>query len=482
MDGGLRVARAPRDADCSSDQARLDDAVGRLERLDPHCSARTGLSRRQISFLGLLLLAVGWCFWCYPHAVWQCGEAFLALAFATFLSIRLLALQHLVGRKPMPVAQLASLEPLPVYTVIVALHDEAKVVAQLVEALRGLDYPPAALDIIFALEAHDAPTADALEACGLPGHMGIVIVPPGLPRTKPRALCYALTFARGDYVVVYDAEDAPDPGQLRAAVTAFRTGDASLGCVQARLTIADRPHDALAMQFAIEYAALFDAILPALTKRGLPVLLGGTSNHFPRHVLEDVGGWDPYNVTEDADLGIRLARAGWQVDVLDSATLEDAPDSWRFWFAPRTRWQKGWLQTYFVHMRQPVRLWRELGPRGFAAFQIVLGGGLLCAFVHPLFYGWLFWNIGHGTLAPPTGPAAWVWWMATANIATAFAVSIIVAHLAIRRRRTGTLGRHALVSPLYWLPISLALYRAIWEWNTFPHYWAKTPHRPRSGR
>jgi cellulose synthase/poly-beta-1,6-N-acetylglucosamine synthase-like glycosyltransferase len=180
----------------------------------------------------------------------------------------------------------------------------------------------------------------------LDAHMQVLVVPEGAPRTKPRATQYALQFARGEYVVVYDAEDAPEPDQLRRALAALRAGGERLGCLQAQLNIYNSDATWFTRQFTVEYTALFDCILPTLERLRLPVPLGGTSNHFPRAVLDAVGGWDPYNVTEDADLGIRLARAGWHVGVLNSTTWEEAPPTFRIWKGQRTRWLKGWMQPH----------------------------------------------------------------------------------------------------------------------------------------
>ena len=412
-------------------------------------------------------------------------QVLFALAFALLLCARLLALHHVLSNPPAPdptskFAQLAVQADgqLPIYSVLIALHDEVPVVAQLVGAMRALDYPAAKLDIIFALEAHDQSTRAALLATNLPAHMRLVIVPDGLPRTKPRALCYALTFTRGDYVVVYDAEDLPDPCQLRRALAAFQSGSANLGCLQASLAINNAHESWLTAQFAIEYTALFDAILPTFAHYNLPVPLGGTSNHFRRQALEASGGWDPWNVTEDADLGLRLARFGWHVDVLNSTTWEEAPAKVAPWLAQRTRWQKGWLQTYFVHMRNPTRLWRELGPKSWIWFQIVLGGGLISTLAHPWFFVALAIDWANGGLFPAleSGPRAWFWWLAIINLAAAAVVTILLALLALKRRGRSSLYLQALMSPLYWLPISIAGYRAIYEWFRAPFYWAKTPH------
>ena len=308
--------------------------------------------------------------------------------------------------------------------------------------------------------------------------MRILTVPEGFPRTKPRALCFALTYARGSYVVVYDAEDLPDPSQLRHALDTFESGPPNLGCLQASLAINNAQESWLTAQFAIEYTALFDAILPTFAHHNLPIPLGGTSNHFRRSALDATGGWDPWNVTEDADLGLRLARSGWSVDVLGSTTWEEAPISLRPWLAQRTRWQKGWLQTYFVHMRNPARLWRELGPKSWVWFQIVLGGGLISTLAHPWFYGMLVLDWVNGSLFPnlQSGPRAWFWWIGIINLFAAAAATILLAMLAVKRRGRSDLYFHALMSPLYWLPISVAGYRAIYEWIRAPFYWAKTPH------
>ncbi len=457
---------------------QLADAVAKLERLDPALSAKSGLWPGQRTWLAFSASASAVAALAGPATASLVLHAVLAAIFALLLSVRVLAILTAMRTRATPPAGHAPSHELPAYTVLVALYREAEIVPQLVQALDALDYPPAMLDILFALEADDQATRDALQANGLPPHMQVVSVPDGHPRTKPRALCHALTFARGDYVVVYDAEDLPDPGQLRRAAAAFASSGANLGCLQASLAVDNAHASFLTAQFAIEYTALFDAILPALARHGLPVPLGGTSNHFPRAVLEAVGGWDPYNVTEDADLGLRLARFGWRVEVLASTTWEEAPATWKAWVAQRTRWQKGWMQTYFVHMREPARLWREMGPVSWCWFQIVLGGGILSALAHPIFYVLLLrrWNAGH--LAPQLaeGAEAWLWWIGLAILGASALATILLALLALERRGRRDLFAHALLSPLYWLPISYAAYRAIIEWYRAPFYWAKTTH------
>jgi glycosyltransferase XagB len=269
--------------------------------------------------------------------------AFPFLCVVMLRSVALWQLRHPIRTAAPPAAMTDA--PLPLYTVLVPLFREASVVAELLASLRALDYPPDRLEIMLIVERADAETQTALGRANLDAHMRVLVVPDGEPRTKPRAIQYALQWAHGDYVVVYDAEDAPEPDQLRRALAAIAAGGGRIGCLQAQLNIYNSDVTWFTRQFTVEYTALFDCILPALERLQLPVPLGGTSNHFPRAVLESVGGWDPYNVTEDADLGIRLARNGWHVGVLSSTTWEEAPPTFRIWKGQRTRWLKGWMQT-----------------------------------------------------------------------------------------------------------------------------------------
>ena len=243
----------------------------------------------------------------------------------------------------------------------------------------------------------------------------------------------------------------------------------------------------LTRQFTIEYSALFDAILPALEQLRLPVPLGGTSNHFPRAALIGVGAWDPYNVTEDADLGIRLARQGYHTGVLASTTWEEAPPVFATWIKQRTRWLKGWMQTYLVHTRDLGRLNRDLGWRAAAGFHVLMGGLIVSALVHPLFYLLLLGHWLAGGLLTPAETVAGlvVWTIVWINLGVCYAVSILVGVLSVWRRRRPGLAMFALLTPLYWLLISFAAYRAVYQLVRDPYLWEKTEHgasRPRRKR
>jgi len=309
------------------------------------------------------------------------ASAALWLTFSAIIILRSMA--AIAGKGESRPPALAD-DELPDYTIVVALYRETRVVEDLIRALDGLDYPKSKLDIKLVVEQRDAETLGRLATLSLPARYEIIVAPPGPPQTKPRALNIALSSARGQLIVVYDAEDAPAADQLRLAAARF-AADKNLDCLQARLAIRNAGESWLASQFALEYAVLFDFLNPGLCALQLPIALGGTSNHFRIRSLIDVGAWDEWNVTEDADLGIRLARFGYRVQSLDSDTLEEAPFALRNWFRQRVRWQKGWLQTLVVHSRQPGFFRRDLGPSRALAATTLIGGAIVGCLFWPIF-------------------------------------------------------------------------------------------------
>ena len=369
-------------------------------------------------------------------------------------------------------------EALPVYTLLVPLYREANVLPALVETLRRLDYAAAKLDIKLILEAVDGETLAAARALDLPGNFETVVVPDLAPRTKPKALNYALPLARGEYLAIYDAEDRRERDQLRRAVDAFRSGAPNLAVVQARLNIYNSKDTWLTRQFTIEYSALFDGLLPTLARLRLPIPLGGTSNHFRVSALKWLLAWDPYNVTEDADLGIRLARNGYRCGIITSTTFEEALGKLMGWLKQRTRWLKGYLVTGLVHMRSPRALWRELGPRGFAGFHLIIGGTVLAALVHPWVYPLAAFELASGGfLGPPSSLLVLPFWIvAWFVLVTGYAGAMALGLTAVRKRGYRALVRQVPLMPLYWLLVSAAAYRAIWQFVTDRYAWEKTEH------
>ena len=399
-------------------------------------------------------------------------ELALGAIFLSWTGLRLLGLlsERLVRRRPRTFTD----DWLPTYTIIVALYREAAAVRDLVAALRRLNYPAEKLDIKFALEADDYETRDTVARLQLGPPFETIIVPEFGPRTKPKALNAALPFARGSFVAVYDAEDRPDPDQLRLALEAFVASDERLACVQARLTIDNTADSLLARLFTAEYAGLFDVFLPGLAAWRLPLPLGGSSNHFRTSVLRRIGGWDPYNVTEDADLGMRLARFGYRTSIIPSTTYEEAPARLGPWLRQRTRWFKGWMQTGLVHMRSPRRLAGELGLAGFAVFQLLVGGTVVAALVHSLFAGALVWELATAWLDGAAVPGLLGFHAAT--LLAGYLISAALGLIGLARRRLLNCAWALLLMPLYWLLLSLAAWRALFQLVRDPYRWEKTEH------
>lgn len=388
----------------------------------------------------------------------------LGLVFAGLIGLRFLAAAFKLSAgksdtKPSPMRH-----DLPVITLLIPLHKEAAVLPDLVRAISALDYPRDRLDIKLLIEADDRETLEAIEKLGVQDTFEIIPVPPGQPRTKPKALNYGLHFARGDLVAIFDAEDRPHPGQPRSAAAAFKAGGDRLAVVQAPLSIHNGTDGWLASQFEVEYAVHFRVWLPMLARLGAPLALGGPSNYFRRDVLVEAGGWDAWNVTEDADVGLRLARLGYCSTMIAPATEEEAPARFRPWLNQRTRWMKGYLQTWLVLNRSPIKAARGMGFFNYLLTQITLGGALLAAMAHgPL----LVWIIANAVML--NGFEAWH--------VTLFGLgygSALAAALASGARQAKPLT--LLTLPLYWPLQSIAVGRALYEMKRKPHYWAKTPH------
>lgn len=368
-------------------------------------------------------------------------------------------------------------DALPSYTVLVPLYGEPEVLPLLADALGRLDYPAALLDVKLILEADDGPTRAAAAALDLDGRFDIVVVPASTPRTKPKACNYALPLSRGECIVIYDAEDRPEADQLRKAAAALAHGPAALACVQARLNFDNAQENWLTRMFALDYALWFDFLLPGLGRLGMPVPLGGTSNHFRRDALEAVGAWDPFNVTEDADLGLRLHAAGYRVGVIDSTTFEEATCTPMNWLRQRSRWMKGYMQTFAVQMRDPVGLWRRVGPIGFLGITAFVGGTAASSLLGPVVWAlFLVWaaapNAGWLDLMfPPVVLAMSVVSWGLGNFSLLY-----LAMIAPFRRRWFGLSPWALTAGFYWGLVSVAAYRALWQWWRRPFHWEKTHH------
>jgi cellulose synthase/poly-beta-1,6-N-acetylglucosamine synthase-like glycosyltransferase len=454
------------------------EALGRraafaFDAAQPHLSA-AGHSTRLRAALAIIIAAVIAAFAAFSDAAMQVIATGLSLSFLSWLGLRNFC-SFLEVPRPRPVA--ISDRDLPTYTVIAALYREAEAVEGLVAALRQLDYPPEKLDIKLVIEADDDDTRRALAGLGLAPPFSVMIAPDIGPRTKPKALNAAFLFARGAFTVIYDAEDRPERDQLRRAVEMFRAENDDVACVQARLTIDNTDDSWLSRLFTAEYGAQFDLFLPGLARLRAPLPLGGSSNHFRTDVLHAVGAWDPFNVTEDADLGMRLARYGYRSTVIESETYEEAPARFGPWLHQRTRWFKGWAQTWAVHMRTPLHLLRELGPGGFLIFQLVVGGNILAALIHPIFL-LLFVHavVSSRPFASMDGVQIAMAILYGMTLSAGYFTSVFLGIRALARHRLMRAAGSLALVPVHWLILSLAAWRALIQLMRNPHGWEKTEH------
>lgn len=434
------------------------------------------LSARRLRRAGLRSLAVAGLA-AAAAAVPLVPQLLLCASFLSVAALRLGAAAEALRRpgRPEPLAD----ADLPSVTVLVPLYREAAVAPDLARNLSALDYPRDRLEVLVLVEADDLGTQAAARR-----HLGaapfrLVIVPDGAPRTKPRACNVGLALARGEVVVVYDGEDRPEPDQLRVAAAAL-AADPRLAVVQASLACDHAEGAPLVTRlWALDYMALFGAVVPFLSRHGLPFLLGGTSNHFRRSALVAAGGWDAWNVTEDADLAVRLARLGWRSASIDSTTWEEAPLTVRSWVKQRGRWLKGFAATTLVHMREPRRAAREMGPRAAAALLLQLPLSLLCIAAHPVALAHVAWGLLDGSLWRASGdPAGDALLAAQAGTMCAGYLAALALHSAVllRQRRRG-LGLWLLaLLPAYWLLTSWALLVGLSDLALRPHRWAKTDH------
>jgi cellulose synthase/poly-beta-1,6-N-acetylglucosamine synthase-like glycosyltransferase len=440
----------------------LDRAALGLWRRSEAQSARRNLFRRQQLTLQVAAVVVGLAFLVsvlFKFTVCMAGAAREQLEAVTAADLRDLADDEL-----------------PTYTVLVPVFREANVIGDLMGNLAKLDYPVDKLEILLLLEEGDNETIAAAEAAESLPTLTMIIVPKGQPQTKPKACNVGLFFARGDYLVIYDAEDRPEPDQLKKALLVFRRGDERLVCVQAALNYWNVSENVLTRMFTLEYSFWFDYMLPGLDALRLPIPLGGTSNHFRTDELRRLGGWDPFNVTEDADLGIRAAALGLTVGVVNSTTFEEANRATGNFIRQRSRWIKGYLQTVLVHTRRPIAFAKATGLRQVAGFLLLVAGTPVTFLLAPP-----LWAIFIASLVYPSPLYSvffpgWVLWLSLFNLIVGNGLMIYVCMMGAFKRRRYELVLWALLNPVYWVLHSIAAYKALWQLITRPHYWEKTAH------
>ncbi|MCM8789367.1 MAG: glycosyltransferase, partial [Candidatus Omnitrophica bacterium] len=368
-------------------------------------------------------------------------------------------------------------DSLPVYTVLLPVYKEIGILKQLIIAISQIDYPAEKLDVKLLVEETDTVMQDALKETRLPDFFQTIIIPDSFPRTKPKACNVGLSKAKGELLVIYDAEDIPDADQLKKSVIAFRKIDNPyVVCLQAKLNYYNPRQNLLTRWFTSEYSMWFDLYLPGLDALNAPIPLGGTSNHFKVDALKKVGGWDPYNVAEDCDLGIRLFREGFRTRILDSTTWEEANSRLKNWLRQRSRWVKGYIQTWCVHMRKPWLLSRKMGMINFFSFQLTVAGLFITLLFNPVYWvitiSWLVRaeeKLLSGFFYPGADLITWVLFVSNG-------IFVLLNVMGCLRRSYRYLIPETIISPLYWILISIGAWKGFFQLFARPHFWEKTEH------
>ncbi len=459
----------------------LDEAVNGLERRHPESSAKQTFTPRQVVTMWgaatafLLGLGIAPVFTIiFTNSLINLFY-FLCVAFKTVLTLAGASKNTSHKVDPSDMAALREVD-LPVYTVLVPVYKEPKVIPHLVAQLAGLNYPVVKLDVKVLLEENDHETINAFRASDPPPNFHAVIVPPSQPQTKPKACNYGLNLALGSYLTIYDAEDLPEADQVIKVLAAFKKLPDTTVCIQAALNYFNWPENTLTKMFTLEYSNWFDYNLPGMETLKVPIPLGGTSNHFRTDRLIELGAWDPFNVTEDADLGVRATARGYTISTIDSTTYEEANRSYPNWIRQRSRWIKGYMQTFLVNMRTPLKLLKSIGPRSFFGFTMFIGGTPFIFLANPILWGiFVLWLVTRGQAFEGWFPS-WLLFLSFFNLLLGNFMAVYVCILAVFKRKTYPLSVFALLNPLYWMMHAWASYKALYQLLVKPFYWEKTEH------
>lgn len=461
-------------------QRALHIAVEGLREADPLRSASVPIVGWQRLAMWSLLAVTVVCLILWPMGTVVTLIGLCTLAYVLTMVDRVMIFRTGLASRPVVVTDEDALAipdaDLPPYTILVPAYNEPEVVADLIGSMAALNYPKEKLQILLLLEADDEVTISAAQQCAEVDTITIVLVPPAEPRTKPKACNYGLQFATGEIVTIYDAEDLPEPLQLRRVVAVFDRLPDNIACVQAKLAYHNGHQNILTGWFTAEYGLWFGYLLPGLMRSNSPIPLGGTSNHLLHRVLDKIGAWDPHNVTEDADLGLRIAASGYYTAIVDSQTLEEANSDPVNWVRQRSRWYKGYLQTWLVQMRRPRKLLQTIGFRNFLRFNLVLAGTPIIAVLNLMF--WLitiFWFLGQPTLIEAVFPW-YIYFPALICLLLGNAATIYMNLIALWEDDRADLLWPALSVPAFWLMMSVAAAKGTYQLIRNPSYWEKTFH------
>lgn len=459
----------------------IDRAIHGLFYVTPELSASLVFSKTQVLIIAILIFLA--LLWLYFDPISLAIFSSIIVQFFYLIALLFKFIVSLAGGKTemtqfITDEEVKNLEEenLPVYTILVPVYKEPEVIGILINSLKKMDYPQNKLDIILLLEEDDKETLEAAKAHQPPANWRFIIVPKSQPKTKPKACNYGLFFARGKYLTIYDAEDIPEPDQLKKSVIAFKKGGDKYICFQAQLNYFNKDENFLTKMFTLEYSYWFDYLLPGLFKLSLPIPLGGTSNHFDVEKLKEIGAWDSFNTTEDADLGVRAFSKGYKVGVINSTTYEEANAHYRNWIKQRSRWIKGYMQTWLVHSRNLGKLYKAVGLKGFIGFNLLIGGTVFVFLVNPImWFTFIVWLITQTQILQPIFPPVALY-ISLFNLLFGNFIGIYLNMIAVFRRRYYELLPYAFLNPVYWVMHSIASYKALYELFVKPFYWQKTQH------
>ncbi|TWR24071.1 glycosyltransferase [Mucilaginibacter pallidiroseus] len=462
-------------------EKEIKSAVFELLKRDPDSSAIVTFTTPQLVFIFVLLaivtigLVVSFKNTSITINVLISSFFLVAIIFKLFLALvgSRFELHQAVTREEL---KLVDDNELPIYTILLPVYKEDKLIKKLIWNLQAIDYPKHQLDIKLLIEEDDDKTLNAVRNLDFPAVFDVIVVPFHMPKTKPKACNYGLHFSRGKYLTIYDAEDIPDTDQLKKVVTLFGKLPEEYVCVQSALNYFNRNENFLTRMFTLEYSYWFDYMLPGLDTLDIPIPLGGTSNHFKLAELVDLGAWDPFNVTEDADLGVRAYAKNHKIAIINSTTYEEANNEPFNWIRQRSRWIKGYMQSYLVHMRNPVALWKRIGWKGFLGFSFFIGATPVTFLVYPLLLAIFICYVVFDLSTIRSLFPDWVLFMSIFNLMVGNILMIYVNMMAVFKRRYYELILFAIANPIYWLMHSISAYKGLYQLIVKPFYWEKTNH------
>lgn len=354
-------------------------------------------------------------------------------------------------------------DELPVYSILLPLHREDKVLKSLIKAIKKIDYPSNLLDVKLLIEVDDTQTLQAVKKIILPKYIEVVKIPNVHPRTKPKACNYALQSAKGKYITIFDAEDRPHPQQLKQVIAKFANAEKDVVCMQAKLNFYNASENFITKLFSLDYGLLYNCVLAGLKKLNMPIPLGGTSNHFIKDKLIELGGWDAFNVTEDADLGIRIYQQGYRTELINSTTLEESPISFRSWIIQRSRWIKGHILTSLLHLQTNSN---NLPFKQKIGLYFTL---LLPNLSYPLIPVYLLLHF----VMIDNNELNFLWKI---NVYLSVILPISYGILLIYSQKWNNLKSVIFATPFYYALLAIAAIRSVIEIFKRPFYWDKTEH------